>query len=467
MRILSMVLTFLFFVYVARISREKLGEFATVFTYFIFLQQAPLLGLHIVVTREVAAGKEPVGHLATNTLAVALLAALVLCPALGSLGMTLYPRELWPAFWLVGLSMFPTALTNVVDSVLIGQERIGRLALVGGIENIARAVGSFAVMPWFDLTGVFTVFLLGRCLAVVLYLRWSGLADVFRRDDCSVAAVLGFFAICPTYLGILILSSGINRFDSMLLSFQWLAGPEAMRAQGTYNAAYRLYDIALMVPSVLTVVLFPVFTRYHETARERFDELTRYLFRYCVVVGMPFSIMLAMNADLVIGAIFRKADYAGSAQVLEWLIFIPVIVGLDQILTIVLLASRRQHLDLRVLASSCTIYLALLLLLIPRYTYLGAAAATFMTMACQMAIRFWLVRSRIGIEGLLPAVARPVLAAGVMAAVMYVLRDQNRLVAIAAGLPAYAAALWGLGAVRKHDLALFGSALAERKQVPA
>jgi O-antigen/teichoic acid export membrane protein len=462
MRIGTAAISLFFFLYVANVwGVEFSGEVQTVFAYFIFLQQAPLLGLHVMLTREVAGDQQRTARHATNALVLAFAAAPVIAVALGLLGEWRYSTaDVQWALWLVGMSMFPTAVIAVIESVLIGQEKVGLLAIVNAAENLIRVVLSIAALSLgYGLVGVFGSFLLARVIAILMYARWSGVYHELRLQEIDRSMLRSYLAACPIFLGILVLSSAINRIDTIMLS-----NLGNFSDVGIYTAAYKIYEICLMVPSIFTFVLFPTFARYFENDRVRFDELARHLFRFCVVVGIPFSVAIAFFSEAIVGMIF-KPEYADSARVLQLLIFIPVIVGLDQILTMVLLSAKRQGLDLNVLAMSTAAYLTLLFVLIPRYAYLGAAAATLTVAILQMLIRYAMVQRSIGIPGLLVALVRPLASAIVMAGIMASLRPWP--VSVVVGFAAYVITTWLVGAVTKRDLQVFGKAFEARKQVEA
>lgn len=463
MRLVAAGLSFFLFLVIARFhGKELLGEFATVFAFFIFLQQAPLLGLHVVVIREVASDPISLPRHATNGTILALVAAVLLCLGLGGTGHLVYTGAkagLQPALWLVGLAMFPTALIVVVESILVGQERVGLMAIVNAAENLIRVVGSLAALYFgLGLTGIFAAFLIGRLAAAHVYFWHAGLKDSFARKEFAPAALALYLRECPTFLGILVLSSGINRLDSILISILATL-PDA----GVYAAGYKLYEICLMVPSILTFILFPTFARYFEADRAKFDQLARHLFRFCVVVGIPFSIAIAAHAGPIVTAIYRP-ELAPAAVVLRLLIFVPVIVGLDQILTMVLLAAKRQKLDLGVLALSCSSYLALLWILVPRFSYVGAAWATLLVALIQLGVRYLMVRRALGIADLIAALARPLAAASAMAGAMAATWTLPGPSALALGVGGYILATKLVGAVTRSDREVFGAAFAAREQ---
>lgn len=462
MRILSAFLSFAFFLYLSRFGQEFLGQFATLFAFFVFLQQAPLLGLHVVVIRDIAAKSETVGTQARNALAIALPTSFALAVLLGLLGSAIYPPDVHAAFWLVGLAMIPTAFIVVFESVLVGQERMTLMAWGNAAENVIRVASGIGVtLAGGGLREIMVCFLVGRIFLAVFYAFTSGIVEKMSEGPLSASALTSLLRQCPIFFGILALSAGINRIDAILLPSM-----DGFSEAGIYSAAYRLYEICLMVPSILTFVLFPAFSKYFETSKENFEALARRLFRYCVVVGIPFSILLSFSAPLIIEGIYRPQLH-DAGKVLSVLIFLPVIVGLDQILTMCLLAAHQQRLDLTVLFMSCSIYVTLLFALIPRYGAMGAAWATLCTGMAQMLIRYAMVRRFVRVDGLMEELVRPALAASVMALLVGSLQGRSLLLACFAGVVAYAVSTVLVSAVNKDDKEVFARAFKAKERMEA
>jgi O-antigen/teichoic acid export membrane protein len=63
----------------------------------------------------------------------------------------------------------------------------------------------------------------------------------------------------------------------------------------------------------------------------------------------------------------------------------------------------RQGLDLVVLATAAAFFVATLAILVPAWGYVGAALATALATIAQLAIRVYLVRTRLGFPRPLPA----------------------------------------------------------------
>ncbi|MFO0947992.1 MAG: flippase [Planctomycetota bacterium] len=444
MRLFSAGISFALVVYLARTwSPELFGQFGVLFAFFSLLQQMPLLGLHVVLTRDIANNPETRFQHAVNATSLSLVVAGLLAVALGCAGRGLYPDSMYAGFWLIGLCMFPTAIIVVCESILVGEEKMGTIALVNSGESILRAIVSLlVVIGGGSLTAVMICFLAARVAAAAGYLGLAGMRSLFRWRDLQWEVLRGYLAVCPAFLGIMVLSAGMNRVDFILIS---KLGSE--RQVAYYSSAYRLFEVALMVPSLLAFVLFPAFARFFEHSRERFDELGRNMIRLLFLAGIPCSILIAVSAEPILSMIYGER-YIAATPVLAILIFVPVVTALDQVMTMLLLAGHQQRFDLAVLVLSFTTYVGLLFLLIPPYGIVGAAVATAATASVQLAFRHAMVRWRLGVGGLPTVLIRPMVAAAAMGATTLLLRDYSLPMAwVGGGVMYFCLVFWG----RRHQ----------------
>ncbi|WP_430010159.1 flippase [Methylophaga lonarensis] len=415
MRLITAAFSFVLFMWLARSwGAELLGEFSTLFTYFMFILQLPLLGLHIVLARDIATRTEQQGECFSNALAIALPVSLILMVIVGLIGQTIYPDNMHKAFWLVGLSSIPMAFVVAAEAVLTGRESMHVIAMVNIIETVAR-VGLCLILValGFGLTALFVAFFAAKLLAVVLYWQRGHLGRDFQLGSIAWPHIFTYLRKSPMFFGILILSVGIGRFDFIFLSIF-----SSMREVGMYSAPFKIYEMGLMVPSVITLVLFPMFARAFSDSRPAFDQMYATMFQMTFLIGLPSVVLFAAMADFVVPFIFG-AEYAESALVLQILAFAILFIAMDQVLTVVVLAGHREDLELKILSVSFVVYMALLVSLIPALGYLGAAVATLVTTCFKFFLRYFWVSKVMAMPTAIQLLFKPMLAGiGMVAALL-------------------------------------------------
>lgn len=455
MRVAVAAVSFLFFVLLARRwGSTELGAFATIFAIFTVLQQAPLLGLHVPLIRDLAKRPESLVEIGPSAIALSVGVGSLLGVLVGLVGEGYYPASMRLSLWLVGASLVPGAVLFVGDSVLVAQERLGRVATLNIAENLARTcVWTVLVLLGYSLTALFLALAILRGLMLVAYFGPRGLRPLLNFERCNRDVIAGMLTSCPTFLGILVLAAGMNRLDFIMLS-----SLGTLQQVGLYSVPYKIYETALMVPSVLSLTLFPAFATTFAISGRRFEDLVRQFLRVCLTAGLPCAIALIFLAVPLVVTLFGSV-YQGSAIVLVILAFVPVLISMDQALTMALLASGHERLDLRVLACACGFYAIALGVLIPSMGFVGAALATALAAAVQVAVRYRLVRTRLGMQSMVGVASRPVLAGVLMAATVWALRPMSLGLAIVLGGAVYAATLVLLRAVTRADVGVILGAL--------
>jgi len=459
MRIVTAVLSFLVIAFMARTwSIEQLGDYSALLAFFVLLQQAPLLGLHFRVTRETAARPDSLSRQVTCATALALGVALLLLLLLVGVGSALYPSHLHLAFWLVGLSLLPTGLIVAAEAVLLGQERMTAIAGVNIAENVLRTMAFlWLIGAGAGVDAVFAAFLALRVLAAAAFFLRCGLWVALDRRLLGRAALADYLRASPVFAGILLFTAGINRFDFIALSQLGTAADV-----GAYTVPYKIYEVTLMAPAIIVLVVYPVLARLFEDDRPAFERTLRFLCTFNVIAGLPCAVAVAALAEPIVGLLFGDG-FVSTAPVLGLLVFCTVLLGLDQAMTAGLLAAHRQKLDLYVLAGTFAAYLVLLAVLIPAWGYMGAAVATFAAALVQVVLRYAFARALFVSRAVLLRLGAALVAAACMAAAVWATSGWPPPLALPAWFAVYGTVLLLLRGVSTDDLRLVRSLIAARR----
>lgn len=464
MRIASAILSFVLVIYIARSwGAVSLGEFSLAFSYFFLLQQMPLLGLHIVLMRDIAANPEGANRHFSNASVLACGVSLILALMVGAGGQWFYPGgsgELHGALWLVAAAMIPTGFICAAESVLIGQQRMHILAAINVIENIVRtALSLIAIYFGYGMATIFTLLLASRILTAVGYFYWGGLRETFHPELFEVAVLKDYFRQVPTFFGIMLFAVGINRLDFILLSKLG-----TLQDVGLYYAPYKVYEIATMVPTLFMAVLFPSFAAKYKTSKEQFAAIFALSVRCILLLGAPCILLSAFYAREIM--LLFGQQYQNVYPALQWLLLSLVAAALIQLFSIVMLVTDHQHLDFKTLGIACAGYAVLLAFTIPAWGYMGAAVSTFGATMLQIAVRCYFAARHLDVHIGVAVLLQTAAAALLMAAVLYLFDGQPVLAAVA-GVSAYVAVLFLSKAITAEEIVQFKTMLRDRKRACA
>ena len=143
------------------------------------------------------------------------------------------------------------------------------------------------------------------------------------------------------------------------------------------------------------------------------------------ILAVPIAVGTSLLADKAIMLIF-DTGYSNSIialQILIWAVaFVFISSGFAR-----LLESLNKQIIVTIVAGGCAILnVALNLVFIPKYSYIGASVATVMTEFTALALLFlWSSKIGYGISGkkIVDILAKPLVAAAVMGGLVFVLRD--------------------------------------------
>jgi len=244
--------------------------------------------------------------------------------------------------------------------------------------------------------------------------------------------------LAPTFLLTTVFATIYWRIDVLMLSK--LAAVEDV---GYYGAAYRLFEIGMVVPQSLCLSVYPQVAAAASSNPQQLELIGRNALRYLLAICLPAAVFIALAARPLLGLLYG-AEFESAAPTLAVLVWTLIPFSLVRYHAYVLIAAGRQRIDLLLNVAMSVINVLLNLFLIPRYNHFGAACATLAAL-CILALLQHQYMQRY-----LPGHAAPIripaavwIAAGSVGLCTWLLRDVS-FVLVAVLVPlVYLAALLG------------------------
>lgn len=207
----------------------------------------------------------------------------------------------------------------------------------------------------------------------------------------------------------------IVSFDMVLLAFL-----TSDRDLGIYAAAYRLCFLVLALAVAVNTAYLPAFARAAARGTAELQRVSDEALGTAALIGAPLVAGGIVTAGPLLAFLFGP-PYAAGALALQWLLVSLFFVFVHAVLHDIYLATNRTHVEAGWFAAAALINVAANLWWIPRFGIAGAGAATALAEAVIAAGGIF--RSRLAKPGAVGAAwLRPVAAAAVMAAVVWVAR---------------------------------------------
>lgn len=458
--ILIRVISFAFVVLVARTLRASdFGALNFAYSFPLLFIVIADFGFNPLLVRELSRDPESSGRVFANFLALKLGLALLYAAAVG-IGMAVVappPAQRTAVLLLAGFALL-NSFTEFINAVFQSRQQMQieagvltgqKLALlVFGLAALALGWGLNGVAGAYCAAGAF-----GLVVGAVWLARRGFVAGPWRLDAATLRAA--FRDALPLTLTTLFVNLYF-RIDMTIL-----AKLRSAEEVGWYAAAHKCIEVLMLVPAVLAASTLPGFSKLFLTDRARLVAAVNSLLRLLLILGLPLAVGAALLGTPLMRLVYGDA-FAPAGPALGWLAAALGFIFLNYPLSFVLISGQRQGVNAAVSGLAVAVSVGINFLLVPRYGYLGAAAAAVITEAVLFAAYALAVQRGLLALNLLAPLLRVAAAAAVMAVPVWLLRGAHPLLAIAAGAVVYAGALWLVRAVGPEDAAWLRGLLVRR-----
>jgi len=248
----------------------------------------------------------------------------------------------------------------------------------------------------------------------------------------------------------------VFRIDSVMLSVM-----SGMEAVGFYNAAYRLMEALIFFPQVYTTAIFPVFSKLYVSSINPLKGAYIKSFKYLTILSLPIAVGITLLAEPIILLLF-KPEYIPSILALQIVVWVLPFIFVNYIQGSLLTAMNRQVTYLKITAASLVLNVGMNLVLIPLYSYLGAAFVTVITEIFSVALGFYVLSKLLAKVKVHEIIFKPAVACLVMA-LFILLVQTNLFLEIAISAVIYFVVLIALKGFTPEDYDLFRQILNIKK----
>lgn len=441
------------------------GAWAIAQNTWVFMATVTEFGLETLTTRDIARDRSEANanyYLSNVFITRSLLSMLaipvsfLLIVGLGFSG-NLTAGSAW-AIVILAIGLIPGGLSGCLSAVFRAYEKFEYTAALQIFSAIIKVPLGIALLLVWGVVG------LGLAALVVNLVTLWVLYAIFTRNlflprlqkfDWKLARTM-LRESYPLMLNAFLINVFFQSDVFLLLP---ISGQEQV---GWYNAAYKFINGLLIIPSTLTLALFPLFSNYGATAKDNLLRAYREALRILVTIAFPISVGTLFVAYDLIGAI-SGSDYlpntAIALQILIWFLPFSYINGVTQY---VLIALNKQRTITWAVVGAVITNVGFNLALMPFFGYKAASAMTILSEIALLIPFSLIIKQALGSVPILAVSIRPALSALAMGLVLfvlnYVLNLQNFLLTVIAGGFVYIAVLLLVRGFTKQDLLLLKKA---------
>ena len=434
--VLSKVASLAFYVVMARrLGPEGFGDFTFALSLALLLTVFAGFGIDQVITRSVARDPATARRLLTDALTVKVGFGLV--GVAGAMLVVLaggFDADLRAAVALLSVAAVVELVTKNFAATFQGLDDMVPVAVSLLVQRFfTAAVGIALLLSGAGVVEVSVVYLAGAVLAlayIVVRLARRGISPERTPSAARARALVrGSFALGVT----VIFSVALFRIDATLLSLI-----EGTAAVGIYGVAYRLFESTLFLSFVFVSALLPTLSRLTPDTSPTVGQVYELGSKVMAAALLPLGTGFVLFAEPLVHVIY-STEYDAAVDTVRLLGAAAVLYGVTYLASYVLISQGRQIILPWATAAVLAVNVALNLVLIPRYSYDGAAAATSVSEALLAGTLVVAVRRIVGPVSLRRIVTGPLAGCAAMVAVALV-AGTGALVVVPAGL-AYVAVL--------------------------
>ena len=429
------------------------GEFQFALSYVMLFSVVVDFGIQQLVIKKVSENKAEAKRYLGNFFAVEFFLALfIYILLLAIIFLTNHDATVQRAVLVIGFGMFLNALTIPHTAIISAFEDMHTLAVVNFFDTIIN-VGIMALTIFLKrgivflgvvqaVMGIMHLLIYSRIIRK--YVAEPQLFKFLRGLDFDLVKAM-FRAALP--FGMLVGFSIIyNKIDVIILS--------ALRGYaetGLYTVAYKFFDFMTFFPAVISSSLYPYFSaqmsaRNLEGVKLTLEKYTKYVTGLAIPVAFGGAV-LAPKLMVLIGG---QSFYSGYPA-LQFLVFGTAILFIYSGVNSLMISQLTRN---AVVITFANIFINSIgnLLLIPHFGFKAAAAMTLVSELTQAVFYFYFVRRKIVSFKFLGNFVKPLISAGIMALLIYPIRNHSLLITIPVGAAIYIVCIFGSGFIKFNEL---------------
>lgn len=449
-RLISIALWLVAFAIVTRyLGVTGFGEYSLVLAFVALLVPIADLGLTLTAVRELRANPEREDEILSDAFGLRLLVAATAAVVLVAISPLFpYSDRVESALRIAAIGLFFLVLSGVPTMVFQTRIRLDLAALV----DLVTAASTFALIVLVTQADLgFTSLIVASVIAAVLTAltgfmlaaRLARLRPSFHKK--RLAALL----VSTLPVG-LFTTFGIIHFkvDTVLLSLL-----QPVEDVGIYSAAYRFLEQALFFPALFMASVYPILASLIANQDQALQAAVDKSLTFLLATAVPLAAGCFILAPDIITLIAGKA-FEDAVEPMRVLVFASVFIFTDALFASLLILFRQQRQLVLVVGGALVLNVALNLILIPPFSYVGAAAATVATEGLAGVAMIAAVLRQSGLSLHLAPLPRIVVATAGMGFVLWLTSPLPFGVTVIAGLVTYALLGYVLGVVTRSDLDL-------------
>ncbi|MGP8321446.1 MAG: flippase [Methanosarcinaceae archaeon] len=386
--ILSKVMGLILIIYAARyLGDVNFGKYSFALAFTSIFMVLSNMGLRNLTVREVARDKELASKYLDNIFCIKLILSVITFGVIIiAINLMDYPYDTMMAVYIIGFTLILSSFSDFFNSIIRAFERME-------YEAIAQIIASLVVL----ILGLFVLFSgYGLLEFVSIYVVGSTITFLFLLSIVIKKFAKPRFAIDLKFCGQTIKKAlpfgliGILGIIHFRIDIVMLSMMEGDAVVGWYSAAYRLTEPLAFIPAMLMISLYPVMSRFFISSENALKTSYEKSVKYLFCLGLPIAVGTTLLSDKIILLLYGE-PFLNSIIAIQILVWATLFRFLNYPLGTVLVSINKERLSLFTGSVCVFMNITLNLLLIPKFSYVGASIATVVTEATLFLLSYYFI----------------------------------------------------------------------------
>jgi O-antigen/teichoic acid export membrane protein len=414
------------------LGQEGFGQYTTVISFLSVFSILADLGLYLVVTREISKKGVDESKIVSNAFTIKLFASIIILTLTPLIAMFFpYSQQIKLGIIVGAVSFLFTLLNQVLVGVFQKYFSMSKVAIGEIIGRIFWLLGVFIVIK-LDL-GLLWL------LAAITLANFANFVVVFIFAKAYVKIKLSFdFDLWKYLLKIaapLAFSVIFNliyfKVDTVLLSVM-----KPIKDVGIYGAPFKVLESLITFAAIFAGLLLPVLSKYYVEDIKKFSGIFIKGFDVLSIFVIPLIVGTIFYARQIM-VFFGGGEFSESANVLRILIFAVGAIFFSHLFGNTAIACNQQKKLMWIYISTALVSVILNLILIPKFTYYGAAISVTISEILVALFSLFVVYRVTYVFIKLRVFVKSLVAAVFMGMALYLLPDWYFLIKAALVIPLY------------------------------
>ena len=363
------------------------GEYTTIFAYLAFFGVLADFGFFWILVREIANPKTDINKAVSNILTLRTVVGVLIFALAYIIGLFIPQYSLIRSgIGIAGFSMLFLALNSTYVGVFQNKLRMDKASITDVVGRIIILCTTlYLIRQGYGLNLILWAYALGNIVNLLLS-AWLGRIYVQFRPAFDWSYWKEVIIQAWPMAVVLVLNLIYFRVDTLMLSLL-----KSSTDVGIYGPPYKVLEMILLLPSMFMGNVFPIISRYIHTADERVHLALQKSFDFLLMLAVPIAILVIFAAEpiirIVAGREFVVAHtinpvfgiQATSVLALQILIIAVAFSFISIIFNYLVIALGRQAKLIWPNVIFAIFNIGMNLILIPKFSYIGAATVTVMT----------------------------------------------------------------------------------------